>query len=168
VLAVIDQTGGVERIDSSKMARITGYYRDATAATFTCETPSGQPQPFTPGGVPVETDTVVVLAPDPFDPRGLYPDYINISTPAFALYPLVYSAGPDKAFGVVSDVNPEDAGMNPNPEFPLTYTAVGLNPCFVPTVGTEMMGTFPATSGEPGFYVGCWNDNIHNHLLNMR
>ena len=46
-----------------------------------------------------------------------------------------------------------------------------LNAFFVPRLPPygSMMGTFAEPdSNEPGFYLGCWNDNIHNHQLNMR
>lgn len=179
------------RIDGERMARITGYEYDENGTPgdisddfvrITCAEiqnrppfPSGSVEPFQPGGA-VDGAEVAILAPDPFDPRGVYPIAGSaITTHSFALYPLVYSAGPDKAFGIVSDVDPDpDASGNPqNPEYPLVYGDVDLNPCFVPTnVGSlpysEMMGAYPQTSGEENFYVGCWDDNIHNHQLNLR
>lgn len=177
-LAVLDQTNGVERIDTRMMGRITGYTYDPTTliATFTLTTPSYTMQPvFNNMGIyPMQGDDFVVMRPDPFDPRGVFPIYpmgatsfpagaADTSTPTFALYPLIYSAGPDKAYGIVSDTST-----------PFVYSAQALNPFFVPPqIGVVpfglTMGSFsPPGTPESGFYVGCWNDNIHNHQLSTR
>jgi hypothetical protein len=121
------------------------------------------PQPFN-GTPPTQSDTVVVMGPDPFDPRGVYPDYAtpDTSVPTYALYPLIYSCGPDKAPGLAADFDPTT---------PLHYVAHRLSPFVVaptPPVGWP----FPLMIGsqlEPASTdIGAWTDNIHNHQLNMR
>jgi type II secretory pathway pseudopilin PulG len=166
-LAVLDVNQG-ERIDTRKMARITGYANDGANAVFTCETPTVAPQPPF-GPTPPDTgDSFVVMAADPFDPRGLYPDYSSTSVPSYALYPLIYSCGPDRAPGIAAELDSST---------PLRYASINANPFFVPsTAPPGWVGGFPLmmgsllepTSTSANFYVGCWNDNIHNHLLNMR
>ena len=88
-------------------------------------------------------------APDPFDPRRMF-----AQAGTFALFPLVYSAGPDKLYEIYDPAN-------------LVYRQT--NPPNNPFLG---VGAY-AKAGPP---VGCWQDanndrrdnsvdNIHNHLL---
>lgn len=72
----------------------------------------------------------IILPPDPFDPRGAS------SKPSFALYPLIYSAGPDHAYGILADSTPK-----------LHYSASGVQP--VSPIGpflTKLVGSGGAAS----------------------
>ena len=98
------------------MARITAYRYDGTVnpptVIFTCTTPSWSGQsPFENFS---STDCeVLVMQPDPFDSRGVYPIYNtgagrptpDTSVPSYALYPLLISGGPDRAKGIEDDAN---------------------------------------------------------------
>jgi hypothetical protein len=158
VLVVVESNG---QINSSRMGKITGYQHTGPGgdAIFTCETPSMQPQPF--GGNPPSTsDTIAILGSDPFDSRGVYPNFTfpETRTPNFNLIPLIYSGGSDRAYGIVADV--------PLPA-KIQYSTVRLYPCYVPT-GTPfglMMGTKDSATGEPP---SAWLDNITSHDLNKR
>ena len=166
-VAVLDVDG---RIVGDRMGRITGYqYDDGSTpndltddvVTITCETTVSGVAPFA-GGAPTTGETIVLMGPDPFDPRGVYPIPSALSgttdtePQTFALYPLIYSSGPDRADGIASKLT---TGFS--------YASVGLNPFYILPDGS-MIGSFLSTSMDPNFYVGCWNDNIHNHQLNMR
>jgi len=74
---------------------------------------------------------------------------------AFALHPLVYSAGPDKLYDVVTDY--------PAPDGPLRYaTTVPPNdPHYTPPSGPQI-GTAMDANGDGRL---SYADNIHNHLL---
>jgi hypothetical protein len=95
--------------------------------------------------------------PDPFDPLGVYanpsPPYLK----SFAIYPLVFSAGPDSFYGIVCDGSPSA----------VDYTTMKLNP-FSTKVGPSLMGLQTDIPSEPNFVKNGWLDNIHNHLLNQR
>lgn len=88
--------------------------------------------------------------PDPFDPMGIYK--------GFAIYPLIYSAGPNKCYGIASDFNP-----------PVHYASAttALNP-FTQDASNTMIGTAQDLSTEPNFVPNGWLDNIHNHLIGLR
>jgi prepilin-type N-terminal cleavage/methylation domain-containing protein len=88
--------------------------------------------------------------PDPFDPRRVHGNN-------FALYPLIYSAGPDGDYDIVSDTDP-----------PLRYSQLTPrnNPYHNPS-GGQAIGT-PADVGNPPDGREGWHDNIHNHLLDTR
>jgi prepilin-type N-terminal cleavage/methylation domain-containing protein len=138
-------------------ARITGYeFVDGRYARVICEVPATSiAQPFS-GGVPSVDNRYAVVGADPFDPMGVYPLYPigSYSGPpewllrTWAIYPLVFSAGPDR----VSDVVDAEA-------YPAQYTTLGLCPyCISPHA--QMMGK--PTGG------GRWRDNIHNHMQGLR
>ncbi|MBN1591198.1 MAG: type II secretion system protein [Pirellulales bacterium] len=101
---------------------------------------------------------------DPFDPRG-----VLLSQGSFALFPLVYSAGPDKEF----DINTGREGPNGAAGNQYTYT-YRLEPHLTGT--PENIDPFQADMNN--IYVGCpandddgsqpfsdlhHYDNIHNH-----
>lgn len=161
-------------IDSERMGRITGYQYDNSTTpptvTFTCSTPSyTQQQPF--GGDTLSGE-FLVLEPDPFDSRGIYPVYNpgastppvpNTSVPTYLIYPLIVSKGADRAMGIK-----DGAGGST-----LRYSMERVNPFFVAPPQNEaygmMLGSIPkVTDGEPLWYYGCHNDNITNHSLSTR
>lgn len=96
------------------------------------------------------------LQPDPFDPRKVYPRTGQTDV-TFALFPLIYSAGPDGDFDIYGG------------ESTFTYSSANNNPFaglvspnVFPIGQIGMMVDFPV-NGEQN-----WQDNIHNHLLNTR
>ena len=146
--AIIGSTGNGKPFDTTAMAKITGYsYAGGTATvsyTFVGASPSFSGQ-------------VALTNPDPFDPRGVYPTAIA-PQPPFALYPMIFSAGSNKCFGVVTDS-----------ATPLRYASSNLNPFFVTTGGTpEFIGTARDIPAEPNFVTNGWLDNIHNHMIGTR
>ncbi len=162
-------SAGIPQFD--RMARITGYQYfplqtmpmfQPAFARFTCSTSTNTTmQPFAPGGGPPPIgDKYVVMAPDPFDHARVYPVYppgaapVNpdLSKPTFATFPLVYSAGPDKSYGVIGDTSTT-----------LRYVTQNVNPFYVPG-NFKPMGYQEAIPGENGD----WKDNIHNHALGRR
>ncbi|REK08455.1 MAG: prepilin-type N-terminal cleavage/methylation domain-containing protein [Planctomycetota bacterium] len=185
-LAVIDDESQI--LASHRIGKITGYEFNQTTRTarFTCSTPSYTNQPpfqhHEPGATttgpspPTRGDTIVVMPPDPFDSRGLYPLYNpgtaaqptpDVSVPTFALYPLILSPGPDRAYGIKDEAHPTDVNKK------LRYSMSGLNPYFVPEKISEDFGLFlgsaPTTGDEDGRWrPGCHLDNIHNHQLSTR
>ena len=120
----------------------------------------GMPEILDPWGNPIEflrwapavrsplQDGDPVESHDPFDP-------LQSDANAFALHPLVYSAGPDKLYDVVTDY--------PAPDGPLRYaTTVPPNyPYYTPPSGPQI-GTAMDANGDGRL---SYSDNIHNHLL---
>jgi hypothetical protein len=86
--------------------------------------------------------------PDPFDPRRL-------DKQAFALFPLVYSAGPDGRFGIKSD-GADSSGQN------LSYARNQNNP-YVQLPDGRIGVPVDEDSGTVGGTDHV--DNLHNHLL---
>jgi prepilin-type N-terminal cleavage/methylation domain-containing protein len=156
-------------IDPEKMGRIAGYRYDLSTSPpiveFTCTTPPGAPSPF--GGTAPNGEFVLMM-PDPFDSRGVYPRYDlssppHIANPTYAIYPLIISRGPDGAMGVK-----DGAGGSTI----LRYASERLNPFYVaPAVNHHpmMLGSvFVQDDGEPNWKRGCDKDNITNHDLTSR
>jgi hypothetical protein len=156
-----------DRIIGNRTAKITAYKYDDNGtpndltddiATFTCDTVNGV-QPFAPGGEPNTTETIVLMGPDPFDPRGVYPNTINPPDTlsfTFGLHPLIYSAGSNKCFGIRTEP----------PTDPLRYKDHRLNPFY--SEGGELIGEANDFTAEQNFVTRGWTDNIHNHQLNLR
>ena len=146
VLAVIDPA--TKAIDGNRMGQIVGYQHSGPTAVFTFETPTTEAEPF--GGTPPQDgEPVAILNPDPFDSRSTYPSYAyaETATPNFGLVPLVYSAGPDRLYGIISTTTPV-----------LEYSlGAKLNPCYVNAGGFLI--------GEPteGYF-----DNITSHQTTTR
>ncbi len=170
-LAVIDPT--TKHIDGNKMGQIVGYQHNSVSAIFTCQTPNGYTPPFS-AGAPQTSDLIAILNPDPFDSRGVYPNnsYPETETANFGLIPFIYSGGPDRAYGIVTEYDPnilEYAGDLPPPNedppsSPVSGTGVKLNPCYVRTSG-KLIGEESPGTGEPD---GAHLDNITNHQLSTR
>jgi hypothetical protein len=111
------------------------------------------------------------MAADPFDPWHAFPYYPSTSTaepwrPTYAIYPLIYSAGPDGNYGVVAELA-ETSSI-----YPLTYTSltIQVNPFYAKTPGGSdppfhLIGTQKQVGNEPE---KGWVDNIHNHLTGLR
>ena len=75
---------------------------------------------------------------------------------------MIFSAGPDKIAGLRNKSQ-------------LSYAAYNVNPFCLPDLADpmfptpSMVGSTPITPiSEPGWYNGCWLDNIHNHALSIR
>ncbi len=112
---------------------------------------------------------VYAKAPDPFDPVRVHAGSTSPTTlfgttytPGYALHPLIYSAGRDKQFDIVTDIpsssyhySPPPASNNfPNPYVQITVT-IGGNSVTVP-IGT------PGDTDNDGEN---FQDNITNHSL---
>ncbi len=155
------------------VARITGYdfridpITNSPTAMFTCTVPLNTNQrPFgTTAGGPWEGDDFLVLAPDPFDPQGVYPLYPDgaetwppgvpdWSLRTWALYPLIYSAGSDGDYDILDDTPPTL----------LRYVDEGLSPYYVNTLQSPSYQRM----GMPGRSRFSWTDNIHNHMQGLR
>jgi prepilin-type N-terminal cleavage/methylation domain-containing protein len=142
---------------ASSMAKITGYNFtpgppnvpgtgsfDVTGTTWS---------PPAPGA-----SSFFVTAPDPFDPRGVQPL-------SFAIYPLIYSSGPDKCYGICADFD----SMNP---LHYSTTPVNDNPFYVGTDAVDgqqrLIGSPRDDTAELSFVTRAWVDNIHNHMITAR
>jgi hypothetical protein len=151
-------------LDTNKTAHIVDY---------TCD-PMQQPPVGTfqvPMGTPsLSGPSAVILAPDPFDRLGLEANSATNRAPSFATYPLIYSAGPNKCFGICTDFS----GTSP-----LQYAKSGagepnLSPFYIdtenvtPTAYTGLIGGARNDDQEPNYVVNGWLDNIHNHLQGQR
>jgi len=96
--------------------------------------------------------------PYQFDPRGV----LGQPPAAFAIYPLIYSAGPDKCYGVVSEGG-QFISQYINPFYSVTASGYADGP-----VGNTK--DISGESGTSGWYAGMnsWVDNIHNQLIGTR
>lgn len=159
-----NETTSPKPIDGKRMARIIGF----SAGTFTVAgSPSGQP--FN-GQPPSMGDTVVIMAPDPFDPTDAQRFWTNLYyppddyVPSFATYPLIYSAGPDGQFGILADIDNDMA-------VPYSYAAESANPFVSHTLGTSkvLFGAAAKLKVNDVFERdNAATDNIHNHLMGLR
>jgi hypothetical protein len=116
----------------------------------------GMPEILDPWGNPIEflrwapgvrsplQDGDAIATHDPFDPLLVQPT-------AFAMHPLVYSAGPDKVYGIATENKP------PDPPAQYSLTVPPNDPYYVPPSGILFGAPDPTGTGHA--------DNIHNHLL---
>jgi hypothetical protein len=156
--------------------QITGYAYEPDTST-TPPTPRGRVICTTPttvgnvGSVVSANQRVYLVPPDPFDYQGVYRKDMNTNpnvplfveaAPTFALYPLVYSAGPDKAYGIVGEHYGITTPTN-DPATALKYKDHFVFP-FLKPAGTSAMGYQVQLSTENGD----WKDNLHNHALGRR
>jgi len=149
------------------IAKISGYTYSGTTARFRCAVPPTSGQGPFGDREPSPGDEYVVLAPDPFDPQGVYPQYPpgptwppggpDWSLRTWAVYPLIYSAGPDGQYDIVEDIPPDV----------LHYTQVGLSPFFIDKIPAPSFDPMGMPS-DPASRAPFWQDNIHNHLLATR
>ncbi len=149
-------------LDTTMMARIAGYQYAAPNATIT---PPSMPAP------PNFNNQSVIMQPDPFDPSGVYgamPTSVPPFAPPFATYPLIFSGGPDKCYGIMVD---KDSAA------PLRYADAAttkLNPFVViteavtPAPVTSLMGTARNDDKEENYVKSAWLDNIHNHMITSK
>ena len=137
----------------------------STTTTFTLASPGLAQQ--------LNGNETFAIDPDPFDPLRCYP-YTQVANVygatndvPFALYPLIYSAGPDRTFGILTDF------ANP---LPLHYSLHYCYPFIANTAGGpatgQMIGTMTDLTGEQSsvstWEANGWQDNVHNHLIGMR
>lgn len=147
-------------------ARIVSYSHNGTDATFSFDTRTGSniTQPFN-GSTP--TGTFVVMAPDPYDPRGIYPFGSNpnpSSSVSYATYPLIYSAGSDGEFGIKSSYSSDADGL-----MILGISTVNNNPFAIPTMSYDisvLVGATATIGSET--YTKAWVDNIHNQMVGSK
>lgn len=144
--AIIGKTGPNGAMNVTSIGHITRH--DPAAATVDYDLAPSATPPIGP---------VLITAPDPFDPQGVYatPPPAATFLPSFATYPLIFSAGPDGYYAMVCDGSP----------MAVNYSTSGLNP--FRAVGGNFIGTQMDLPGEPGSYNG-WLDNIHNHMITAK
>ena len=154
-------------IFGTRMARITGYTYSGGTGTFTCAgSPAGQA--FN-GQPPSSGNTIVIMAPDPFDPTDIQrisePRYYapDKYVPSFAIYPFIYSAGPDGKYGILADAEASSAKA-------YSYTANAVRPFveFSATLVDPPYLLFGASAEIEAGYPNASLDNIHNHLQGLR
>jgi len=142
-------------LDPAFIARISGYTYASPAATIAV--PSSPPPP-------TFTGEAVIMNPDPFNP-GLA-KRAPTDAPSFAVYPLVYSAGPDKCYSILTDFGAVTGVLR------YSVGPVFLNPAWSdtdPTTGlTCFLGTARNDPNEKNYVPSAWQDNIHNHLIGTR
>jgi hypothetical protein len=137
------------------------------------------------GPVPTMQTRNYVRAPDPFDPLKVCTGPNNgavapigplvlfgNSYPAYALYPLIISAGTNKSLDIVTDTAPPalpfryspDPGISsiPNNNFPNPYVLISVPLGSASTMTTVNIGTPGDVDGDG---VAGYTDNISNHSL---
>lgn len=177
--AVIGIDANTTAFDTNLMARVTKYLPPG-AITFAA--PTGSP-PTIPG----PSNVVLLTAPDGLDPLGVAVASVSggppnsIGSPTFQLYPLIYSSGPDKCYGILADFSGAAGAalQYSGTTTPLSgfYTPAGttanINPfCIRPDAANSnlpsLIGSARNDPAEPNYVPSAWLDNIHNHLLNQR
>ena len=154
IIGMIPAGGGQPLMfDTTKVAKITGYSVSGGTATATLAT------------APSINGEAAILAPDPFDPTG-----VNVppalATPSFALYPLIYSAGPDKCYAVMADQG--NAGFHYADSTNLLNPFIVITETTITPPVTGLVGTPRNDKDEPNYVVNGWRDNIHNHLIGQK
>ncbi len=153
-LIQFDTTQTGNPFDLSKTARITNF--DASSHTLTLTLSPSAPS------VPSFSGVCAVLGPDPFDP---FTRLAMSVPPTFALQPLIFSAGPDRCYGMTADFDSMTplryaiAGVNLNPYYATTDSVSGR---------VSLIGTARDEPLEPHYVRNGWVDNIHNHLMGLR
>ncbi len=124
----------------------------ANAARITGSSASGGTLTITYTPTAASFSEVAIMGADPFNPQEVAS--VAGSPPSFATYPLIFSAGPDKFYGVFrdGDIGYNASGPNPN-----------INP--VLPIGTTLLGNCENSTDAPP---GAWLDNIHNHRTQTR
>jgi type II secretory pathway pseudopilin PulG len=142
-------TGANGSFDTTKAVQVIGYTSPGGRnANFQVAPPALM---FSAG------DQLVMMARDPFDPLGVYGNPPRPAVPSFATYPLIYSSGPDRCYGITSDDTIPIGAASPN-----------LNPFKVLAATGELLGNATDISTEPNYVPSGWLDNIHNHMLGTR
>ncbi|HEX4142708.1 MAG TPA: type II secretion system protein [Pirellulales bacterium] len=158
---------------AKQVATIVSSFYDSTHGTTTINV-SGN-------GVTLNGNETFGIDPDPFDPMHVYPNSALVPTNAvpFALYPLIYSAGPDRTFGVLTDFSSTT---------PLVYATAAAQGTWLPNgasnypfltdagssdadYGQSMGSTKDITSEQSAnasWESSGWLDNIHNHLIGTK
>jgi prepilin-type N-terminal cleavage/methylation domain-containing protein len=145
-------------------------------------------QPAQPGTHGIPATARDLRMPDQTDPMGVYGAPQSTTTAAaskkpdtFALYPLIYSAGPDGNYDVVPDIgnvgsgtgvlqysNPpnRDAWTNPANNPYVGYT--NSDPTNFPDGPIGSPAVFPQPNPDVGSRSIGTSDNIHNHTIGAR
>jgi prepilin-type N-terminal cleavage/methylation domain-containing protein len=111
----------------------------------------------------ITPERVLADPPDPFNPLRADPKQVNSSHPDtprnFALYPLIFSAGPDGKYDINVMGNLNYAGLSPPND-----------PYYVPPIPPTPPAAFPAGTPMDNDQDGELNfiDNITNHAIDTR
>jgi len=125
----------------------------------------GKPIEFLRWAPGFQSDLQTGFDRDQTDPLGVYgnpavPPAAPGPANTYALYPLIYSPGPDGYLDIVYDVGTGNAfdysKFNNNPFASVTDTADFSN---------GPIGTKAILSPDPGTGTPGWADNVHNHLI---
>lgn len=144
-------------LDATQIAKVEQSAWGATDVTFSWA--YNATYPF--ASPPSAGDKFAILKADGTDYRGVYPNEIS-----FGLTPLIYSAGPNRYFGICADFSETNAlryvRQDPVPNF------VNLSPFYIGTdeaVTPNLAGQIGAPrdyQGDPKYVKNGWTDNIHN------
>jgi prepilin-type N-terminal cleavage/methylation domain-containing protein len=108
-----------------------------------------------------ESEIMSATVADPFDPLGVYSG-VYTKEP-FAMYPLIFSAGPDGIYDIAVDdqQNPVDYSNPPSvtPAYPSDYPYLD-SPAVASQMGTPMTSSLGGQSG--------YTDNVTNHFLGVK
>lgn len=106
-----------------------------------------------PGGAPLPANSVVASGGDVFDPTGA-----DLRTSLYPLYPLIFSAGPDGQYDIVTDQR------STGQQFQYKTTNPPNDPYAVPDPG-DPLSQFGAKIDARGDGEDNSIDNIHSHLI---
>jgi hypothetical protein len=149
-----------------------GSFQSAVIASSTYNSDGSTTLNLAGSGITSTSGISFGIDPDPFDPRMAYAYGQQASSTfgatyamPFAIFPLIYSAGADKTFGVVSEFGTT-----------LHYSQRANYPFLVDDTGGsnngQAIGTPSDLQGEQAIVTtwtsGGWKDNIHNHIIGQR
>jgi prepilin-type N-terminal cleavage/methylation domain-containing protein len=151
---------------------LIGQQAAVSDSSYTAGTPPTTTLSVSATGSPSAGDLFYVMAADPFDPRHVYPNSasgslgVPQSNPTFATYPLIFSGGANKIYGIVYNLS--DSSGNALH----TTTDMGNYPCYVgsgpPPLSMGSPNNNSDEQGTPNYEPSGWLDNIHNHLIGTR
>jgi prepilin-type N-terminal cleavage/methylation domain-containing protein len=112
------------------------------------------------------TGTTFGIDAYPFDPRHAYPtgNTAPYSAVPFAVYPLIFSPGADKTYGIGVDTGVLTVA---NACYPFVFSADGTSVGSVPPSSGLYSSTDDSTYQTEIEPYG-WKDNIHNHIIGLR
>jgi prepilin-type N-terminal cleavage/methylation domain-containing protein len=119
--------------------------------------------------IPPSSQSDPTYLSDPFDPFHVYPASLTgvsptQTGPTFALYPLIYSAGGDKTYGLYTTIGGNSTVANHCYPFMVASdgTSIGGQPSTGDCTTTDDANTQPSIAPYG------WKDNIHNQLMGTR
>jgi prepilin-type N-terminal cleavage/methylation domain-containing protein len=165
--AIAQLAGANNAIDTHNIAHVDKYLPSTAEVDYSSPVRSMSLQ-----------NSIVLMAPDPFDPLQVCVASAS-GAPSFALYPLIYSSGPDKCYGVMADFSGASGGLryalstaNLKPAIFGPGQTAAVNPFAIGTDGVtgnfSLIGVAQNDQNEQNYVPSAWLDNIHNHMLGTR